>query len=491
MIRKAALILFLAVLLPTQPVHSFVQVKEMPFSLKGVSQGTIHWNTSYLISADNMELRFVSGPSVYSIGGSSHLVDWGPEIVSIKIGGDEVMRRIRIAEMIDDDPIVQMPFLGLGAVWCSTMGDLHSCPPSTISWLKRGPESAKWRATYQFSKGDSLPWLNRTFRLNSSLTVESTFQVTSDYQVIQQSITLTNGDSEQFLPLPLETAFCLGPRLRGKAIVLPNMTLDPARYYTYPSSHLPSDWYNSSLGASQLPERMWDENTLPGMLYVEFDLPQGQPWFGVTSIARSPYEMKTAVGVKLVSSDVPLRGYCIFVSGKADYVIFGFKPFETPGPYADFQPLRLSPGQKVSIELLWFFPESSGEELKVSDMRDYAEKAIGVDEFESQIEAAEDLLAQANQEAAVGDIQTAVEMAEQSRRIYQRLGEISAGVLERARKLNATIETWLASSAKHEPHPDRGSRLRMFLSISIVFFLIVAYSLWIYVVKPKRKKIPA
>ncbi len=470
-----------------QPAYSFVQVKEMPFSLKGMTKGTIRWNTSYLITADNMKLRLVTGPSTYSIAGSSHIVDWGSEVVSIQIGGDEVMRRIRLGEMLGDDPIFEMPFLGLGGPCPSDVKNFHSSPPSRITWMQRGTDSAKWKVEYEFQKGDPILWLNRTFRLNSSLRVESTFEVTSDYQAIQQNITLINGQEEQLLPLPMETAFCLGPRLRGKAIVLPNMTLDPSRYYAYPSSHLPSTWFNSSANIWQLPETMWDESTLPGMLYVEFSLPKSRPWFGVTSIAASAYSMKTAVGVKLISTNLPnLRAYCIFVSGKRDYVVFGFKPFTTPGPYSNFSPFKLAPGEKVSIELLWFFPESSGQGMKVSDMTAFAGKALTVDEFESQVERAEALQAEANQEAATGKVQGALKAAEQSRDIYQRLGEISAGILEQARKLNATMETWKASAAKHEPHPDKGSRLRMFLSIFIVLLLIVIYSVWLYVVKPAR-----
>ncbi len=472
-------------------VLAFIKVDSTPYFLRDNEGYTAYWNLSYSIKVDDMELRLVVGPAETSWGTGTKVMNWGGEIVSVMIDDDELMRRSSFGDYLSNDPIARLSFIGIGGLvspYNAPMGiNPPDAPSATLTWQSTGEEDrAAWTSTYRYSPGDTMAWLNRTFVLNSTLQVDCDYEVTSEYQALQQRITVTNGDAEQYLPFPVETSFCLGTRLKGRGIRLPNMTLAQDNYLAYPRP-LPLEWYNGTLGRYDVPAVMWDQSEFPGMLYVEFDAATGD-WWGVCTITTYAYDMKGGVGIKLISSDMPsgFRPYCIFVSGPEDHVTFGFKPFDQAGPYDDFVPVKLAPRQSVSVELLWFFPEPKGETMSMTDFEEWAQAAISISEFSDRRAQAEKKLQEANDLAAAGEVDEAVERATSSMRILQELGVLSDAVLEEGRKVNATILAWKAAAARAAPQPERGSRASLLYSSLLVIFLIVGLAGWLYFVKPRR-----
>jgi len=493
--RRRALLLCLLLVPFPDAAFAFISIERMPYSLGDLKGFTSYWNESYLLTVDDMQLRLVTGTAEVSSGTGVETIAWDPEIVSIKIDDEEIMRRIAIinADYIDNDPLTRLPFLGIGGLvpsynYVKRQTPLFP-PPATMAWTDNGDAGLLgWTSTYRYEPGDGMLWLNRTFILNSSLDVECRFQVASDYTAVEQQIKVTNGEVAQYLPFPVESAFSLGSRLKARGISLPNMTLSPDRYSTYPRDTLPSAWYNESTGIFTLPGVMWEEQDLPGMLYVEFDVAD-RDWFGVCAITTYSFEAKMGVGVKIVSADMPrgFRPYCIFVSGESDHVIIGFKPFEVAGPYDDFTPLTLAPHESVSLDLLWFFPQAKGDTMSVSDLTEFAESALSVSDFHANRTNAEALLAQANELAAEGRVEEAIEKAELAVGVYGNLGALSDALFEEGSKINATINTWRSAAANPAPHPDKGSRATIVLTTGLVLSLILVVAAWIYLIEPRRQ----
>ncbi len=494
--RRRALLLCLILLPFPDAAFAFIRVERTPCSLADLKGFTSYWNDSYILTIDDMKLRLVTGIAQVSRGTSIEKLIWDPEIVSVMIDDEEIMRRASIAnrDYIDNDPLTRLPFLGIGGLaspYNYAKGILpYSPPPATIRWNDAGEGGLlSWKSQYSYSPGDAILWLNRTFILNSSLDVECSYWVTSDYTAIQQQIKVTNGELSQCLPFPLETAFSLGDALSGKAISLPNMTLSPERYLTYPRDALPEAWYNESFGAFILPEKMWKGEELPGMLYVEFDLAD-RDWFGMCALTSYSFQPRIGVGVKIISTDMPsgFRPYCIFVSGEDDHVIIGFKPFDVPGPYGDFVPATLAPRETVSLDLVWFFPQAEEDTMSISDLTRWGDSALSVLAFHANRTRAEELLDQANDLAREGKVDDAIEKAQAAVGIYRILGNLSDALFEEARKVNATISTWRSAAAKRTPHPEKGSRLAILVSTTLVLSLILALAAWIYVIEPRRPR---
>lgn len=492
--RRRALLLCLILVPFPDAAFAFISIERMPYSLRDLKGFTSYWNESYLLTIDDMQLQLVAGGAEVSGGTAIERVTWDPEIVSVKIDDEEIMRRTAIinADYIDNDPITRLPFLGIGGLVPSynyVRRQVPLSPPNAdLTWTDTGDGGLLgWTSAYRYDPGDAILWLNRTFVLNSSLDVECSFRVASEYTAIEQQIMVTNGETAQYLPFPLESAFSLGTRLKGRGISLPNMTLSPDRYFTYPRDALPSAWYNESSGIYSLPEKMWEEGDLPGMLYVEFDVAD-RDWFGMCTLTSYSFETKMGIGVKVVSADMPkgFRPYCIFVSGESDYVLIGFKPFETQGPYDAFAPLTLAPQESVSLDILWFFPQAAGDTMSISDLEKFGESALSVSGFHAKRTSAEALFAQANELAAEGRVDEAIEKAELAVGVYKDLGALSDALFEEGRKINATIVTWRSAAANPAPHPDKGSRATILFTTGIVLSMIVVVAVWIYLVQPRR-----
>ncbi len=492
--RRLVLLLCLILVPFPDAAFAFISIERMPYSLRDLEGFTSYWNESYLLTVDDMQLRLVAGTAEVSSGTAVGRVNWDPEIVSVKIDGEEIMRRVAIvnADYIDNDPLIRLPFLGIGGLVPSynyVKGQSPpSSPPADMAWTDIGERGLLgWTSAYRYEPGDVMLWLNRTFILNSSLGVECRFQVASEYTAIEQQIKVTNGEAAQYLPFPMESAFSLGSRLKARGISLPNMTLSSDRYFTYPRDALPSSWYNESTGIFTLPGEMWDEPDLPGMLYVEFDIAE-RDWFGMCALTTYGLQTKMGVGVKVVSADMPkgFRPYCIFVSGESDHLIIGFKPFEVAGVYDDFMPLTLAPHESVSLDLLWFFPQAKGDTMSISDLAEFGNSTLTVSDFHANRTKAEVLFAQANELAAEGRVEEAIEKAEIAIGVYEDLGVLSDALFEEGSKINATIHTWRNAAANPTPHPDRGSRAGILFTTAAVLSLIVAVAVWVYFIEPRR-----
>jgi hypothetical protein len=479
--------------LASVPGFCYVDIQKMPYSLVDDQGGTLYWDESYLITVDEVELRIVLGEAEISGPLGTGTINWDPEILSINLEGDEIMRRLSILDFLEDDPIVRMPFLGLGGLVSPhnyVMGLSPRDPvSSTLTWISEGEDGVvAWKTTQEYSAGDQILWLNRTFLLNSSLSVECEFRITTGYRAIEQVIRVTNGNQEQELPFPLETSFSLGRNLEGSGISLPDMVLSPERYFTYPAEELPADWLDASSGLYELPELMWKEDELPGMLYLEFDLAQDRRWFGVGTVTELSYELKAGVGVKVISTDGlgDFRPYCIFISGPEDHVVFGFKPAASTGPYDDFQALTIGAGETASLDVLWSFPETLEDTMNISDLEEFARATITVAEFHGQVKEAEQLFKDANALAAEGRVEDAILKAQESFGIYRDLQNLSAIMINEAQKVNGTVETWESAAADPDPVLDKGSRAGIFYSILLVVCLMLALAGWVYVIKPRR-----
>lgn len=476
------------------PGLAFIDIQRMPYSLCDTNGGTVYWNDSYSITVGDLQIQMVVGDAQISGKGGIETINWDPEIVSIKIEDEEVMRRTGLMGFIKNDPLVQMPFLGIGGLvspinFVKKVNPLGA-PPTTLTWISQGDDGrVAWTSSYSYSEGDKVLWLNRTFVLNSSLHIECEFEAADDYQALEQRITITNGETGQYLPFPLETAFSLGTKLQGRGISLPNMTLSPEQYFTYPAALLPPGWFNISTLAFELPDRMWKEEDLPGMLYVEFDL-DSRNWFGMATVTELPYEMKVGVGVKVISTHnlEQLRPYFILVSGPGDHVVFGFKPFDVAGRYDKFHPLKLDPSESISMDLLWFFPETGEDAMSLLDLEAFAEDTITVSDFLDLRREAEQLFEEANIYAAEGSVQKAVDKAQMSITIYEELGDLSDVMFEEGRKINATINGWVSAAADSIPHPDKGGRSGIVYSLLLVLCLILVLVAWIYVIEPRRSR---
>jgi len=487
-------VFFLALILLPAPGLAFVKIEKMPFSLRSMGGQTLWWNESYQITVGDLELQLVNGPGQLSSSSGVTTLNWDPEIVSIKNGDQEIMRRTGLGDFVRDDPLVTTPFLGLGGVvapYNYARGlTPRGSPEATLTWLDKGDNGrVAWEVSYKYSPGDEIFWLNKTFVLNTSLQVSCHYELADGYPAIEQRVTIENGNAAQYLPFPLETSFSLGTKLQGKVISLPNMTLPPRRYLSYPKALPPSTWFNASRLSYVLPDSMWKEDELPGMLYVEFDT-DSRDWFGMTAITELSYQMKAAVGVKIVSSEGfdPYRPYCVFVSGSGDHVIFGLKPYSAPGRYDDFEPRTLNPGEKVSVDLLWFFPRTSGDTMTVDDFNHFAESAPTISDFLNRAAEAKGLFEEAGNLAAQGDVKEALEKARASSKIYGELGKLSQAMLDQSATINKTIRGWESASNNPPLHPDRGSRSGILYSILFVIAIILALASWIYVLEPRRTR---
>ncbi|MBU7004900.1 MAG: hypothetical protein HXS50_04990 [Theionarchaea archaeon] len=492
--RTTAVPILLAMLtISSLPVLAFTKIEPMPYSLYDRDGSTMFWNESYRITVDDMELTFVMGPARSTYAGTATTVNWDPEIISILVEGDDVMRRVAFFGGVENDPISRMPFLGIGGLAPSQNlllgAEPHDVPPADFAWIEEGEDGmVSWSTSYRYSGGDSITWLNRTFILNASLGVECSYWVTSEYQAIQQRITVTNGDLEQLLPFPAEAAFTMGSRFRDRGILLPEMVLEQDNYYTYPATELPDGWKNNITGEYEMPNAMWQEGELPGMLYVEFDLDEEVNWFGVATQSSSSYEVLTGVGVKVLSTEgmTGLRPYCTFLSGPGEHVIFGFKPYDETGAYDDFVPMRLGAGQKASIDILWFFPEPVDGEMSTSILDDFGRSAVGVPEFNSIYAQARQLFESANDLAGEGDVEGAIEKARESVAAMKTLGELSSALEEEARTINETMNTWKTAGTDVDPHPEDEGRPAMIASILIIVVVIIGLAAYIFIVEPRR-----
>ncbi len=489
--RRTLPILLLILIFSPISVFSFAEVERMPYFVKSQGGKTIYWNESYRILAGDLELQLVTGTARVSDQFGDRMLEWDPEIISIKVEDEEVMRR-KTLEFISDDPLLNMPFLGIGGVVSPTneiMGLTPSgAPASNLEWGEKGEEGVvSWSTSYQYKAGDRISWLNRSFLLNASLKIDCEFTVVDAYQAMEQKVMVTNGDESQSLPFPLETAFCLGSSFEEKALSLPNMTLEPDRYFTYPATDLPVQWYDPASDSYSLPGSMWSEDDLPGLLYTEFDL-QNRDWFGAVTETQISYQMQGGAGVRVLSSQgfEDFRPYSMFISGEDDHMVFGFKPYSQAGSYDDFTPMTVDPGEQASLELLWFFPESEGETMGLSDLEEFANQSISVSQFVQSEKDAEELFKEANSLAADGQMVQAVDKATSAFLTYQNLGKISDTMLEESRNINTTITTWRNSASDPEPHPEKGDRSAMFITLGIFLVLLISISFWVYVIKPRR-----
>ena len=489
---RAVPILLAIIIISPLPVLAFTKIESMPYSIVNRDGATIYWNESYRITIDDMEIRMVLGPAHTTYGGQPLVINWDPEIVSVIVEGEDVMRREAFGSGVENDPISNMPFLGIGGLVSPqnllTGTEPIDVPQITFDWVNEGGDGmVSWATSYQYQPGDRILWLNRTYVLNATLDVECQYRLASEYQAIQQTITVTNGETEQYLPFPLESAFSLGSKLVERGINLPEMMLEPDRYLTYPAETPPAHWYNDSLGGYEIPPAMWEEEVLPGMLYVEFDLEGERDWYGVSTNTTLTFELLSGVGIKVLSTDGMdgLRPYCIFFSGPGDHVLMGFKPFEEAGPYGDFAPMKLGAGREVSLEILWFFPEPVDGEMSPSILGDFGKSAISVSEFHSLHGQAGSLFESANQLAREGKITEAIEKANQSIEVLKPLGELSSAVEEEARTINATINTWHSASTEPTRHSEREGRPAMIYSILVIVVLILAMAAYIYLVEPR------
>jgi hypothetical protein len=268
------------------------------------------------------------------------------------------------------------------------------------------------------------------------------------------------------------------------------MNLDPDRYHIYPGESLPEEWYNESSGGYELPAKMWEKETLPGMLFLEFDLPEERDWFGVATESDLRYELLSGVGVRIVETDgfEGIRPYVVLVSGPGDHVIFGIKPFETPGPYDDFDPVMLDPGEGAAVELLWGFPEDDNQTMSVDVLERFISDAPTALEFHASRRSAEELFANANALAALGEIGAALEKAQESAEIYRELGRLSSAMFEEGRKVNVTMQTWITSTADAEPKFDRLGRPALVYGTLAVALLIALVGAWIYIIEPRLRE---
>ncbi len=491
--RSAVLLLLSCVLLPV-PASSFIRIESMPYTLLGEDVATIYWEDSYRITVDDMQVQLVYGSAQISGEGMGvKTINWDPEIVSILLEDDEIMRRTGIGEVIVDDPIARMPFLGIGGVVSPTNGIMGieplDAPESSLTWDSQGEDGlVRWRTSFEYSAGDRLSWLNRTFALNASILVDCEYEMTSEYRALSQKVTVTNGNLTQRLPFPLESSFSLGSNLKERAISLPDMNLTPDRYFIYPERSPPPEWHNETLGGLRLPAEMWEEDELPGMIYVEFDLPSDRNWYGMSTVTDIIFDLQAGAGVKVISTEGMngFRPYCILVSGPSDHVLFGFKPFESQGAYDKFVPLRLGPGESVSLDLLWFFPEPEEESMSVEVFESFAQDALSVSDFHSQTREAANLFGEANDLAAEGRIDEALEKADLSLGIYAELGRLSSSMFEEGRTINATKHAWITAAAQAEPHTEREGRPAIYYSTIPVLIIILVLLAWIYVIEPRR-----
>jgi hypothetical protein len=493
-LRTTAVPILLAILaVSSLPVLAFTKIETMPYSIYDRDGSTLFWNESHRITVDDMELIFVVGPAHSRYAGTTSTVNWDPEIISITVEGDDIMRRGAFGGGVENDPITKMPFLGIGGLAPSQNllagAEPHDIPPADFDWIDEGEGGmVSWKTTYSYSAGDSLTWLNRSFTLNTSLGVDCSYWVTSEYQAIHQRIIVTNGDLEQLLPFPVESAFTMGSRLSDRGIVLPEMVLEQDYYFTYPAVELPDGWINNSTGEYEIPASMWEEEELPGMLCVEFDLDDEVNWFGMATQSSLSYELLSGIGVKVLSTEgmQGFRPYCTFLSGPGEHVIFGFKPYDEPGAYDDFVPMRLGAGQKVSVDLLWFFPEPVDGEMSTSILDEFGRSAIGVPDFNALYTQARQLFESANDLAGEGDIDGALEKAQDSIVAMKTLGVLSSAIEEEAQTVNETMNTWKTSGTDIEPHPEDEGRPAMVASIIIVVVIIIGLAAYIYIVEPRR-----
>lgn len=472
-------------------VHSFAEVRRAPYSLKSTDGDTLYWEESYHVVVGDLDLQIVSGPARISTASIDQTQTWDTEIVSIKVEDEEVMRRIAL-QFIKDDPITRIPFLGIGGVVSpeSALLDPAAVPLGDLQWENEGEDGiVSWSNSYSYSPGDTVLWLNRSFHINGTLDVDCRFKVVDDYQAIEQIVTVTNGETAQYLPFPLETSFSLGTKFEDRGISLPESKLEPGDYLIYPERELPTEWYNETDQVYRLPEVMWDESVLPGMLYMEFDLDQ-RDWLGVATLSEYSYDMMAGVGLKVLSVEGAegFAPYCMLLSGEDDHVVFGLKPYEEAGLYDDFEPILLGSGQSLSVKLLWFFPEVEGDTMKISDLEDFADSAVSVTSFIESRTRAEGHSKEANTLAAEGNIEDALGSASEALALYEELGELSDTMMEEGRNVNSTITTWRNSAADVDPHPEKGSRSRMFLTLLFFILLIVVAAAWIYVIEPRRSR---
>lgn len=489
--RTRAATVLLAIL-TISPVLAFTDIESTPFSLFDQDGRSLYWNRSYRITVDEMEIRLVLGPTLSNHGGQPTSINWDPEIVSITVENDDIMRRVSFGGGVENDPITSMPFLGIGGLaspqnYISGI-DPTGVPAVTFDWVEEGENGIiSWTCSYTYSPGDQILWLNRTYTLNSTLHVECEYWVASEYQAVQQRVTVTNGGAQQLLPFPLESAFSLGSKLSDRGISLPDTVIHPGAYFTYPAGELPSGWFNQTTDAYHIPQTMWEEGDLPGMLYMEFDVGE-RDWYGVSGESDLSFEILTGVGVKVLSMEgfTGFRPYCIFFSGPRDHVLMGFKPFGEAGPYDDFVPMNLNAGQKISVDLLWFFPEPVEGKMSTSVLDSFGELALGVPEYHELHSQAKQLFEEAKSLAAEGDIAGATERADQSIEKLGPLGELSSAVEEEARTINLTKNTWISASADPPPKDEAEGRPAMIYSLLVVVALILIVFGYIYIIEPRR-----
>ena len=482
----------LLVIITMSPVLAFTKIENAPFSVFDQDGRSLYWNRSYLITVDEMEIRLVLGSTLSNHGGQPASINWDPEIVSITVENDDIMRRSSFGGGVEKDPITSMPFLGIGGL-VSPQNYIYGIDPTgvpamTFDWVEEGEDGmVSWTCSYAYSPGDQIMWLNRTYTLNSTLHVECEYWVASEYQAVQQRVTVTNGDAQQLLPFPLESTFSLGSQLSDRGISLPETLLLPETHYTYPAGELPSDWYNETTDAYHIPATMWEEGDLPGMLYMEFDVAE-RNWYGVSGESELSYEILTGVGVKVLSTEgfTGFRSYCIFFSGPRDHVLMGFKPFGEAGLYDDFVPMKLNAGQTVSVDLLWFFPEPVDGKMSTSILDSFGETALGVPEYHDLHSQARKLFEEAKELAAEGNIAGAAEKADQSIETLGPLGKLSSAVEEEARTINLTKNTWISASADPSPKDEAEGRPAMVYSLLVVVVLILIVAGYIYLIEPRR-----
>jgi hypothetical protein len=492
-LRRHVIGLFLISLITGPSAVAFIDIQQTPYAVAEELGTTIQWDESYLITVDDMQVRLVVGDARLADASGSTTLNWDPEIVSIEIDGDEVMRRFGIGGEVENDPLSQMPFLGIGGLtspYNRLLGfDPPGTPPATFRWIEDGSEDlVSWETTYEYAPGDVIVWLNRTFVLNSTLNVKCTYEMTSEYQAIGQRIVVTNGDGEQYLPFPVETSFSLGSRLRGRGISLPIRTLESDNHLIYPASELPAGWYNETYERYLIPETMWEEGDLPGMLYYEFEIPSERNWYGIATESDLAYEILTGIGLRILSTQgmENLHAYCILLSGARDSIIFGLKPHGSPGPYGSFEPLLLSPGEAISVDLLWFFPEAVEGEMSIAILNDFGSIAIAAGEFNDLREEAQIAFDEANDLASKGDVDGAITRSRESLSIYRELSALSSALEEDERLINGTIKTWMSAAADRTPHPDNEGRPAIFISVGTVLGAILVLAAWIYIIEPRR-----